>query len=130
VADLYDRSRPSYPEALVDDVVEYAGAAVADPALEIGAGTGKATVRSEDGVWSTEILGAAGFDGAEVRRYRWYHDYATDEYLALLGTHSACLVLDPPQRRRLLTEIGTAIDRRGGSFRMPYVTVLGLARAA
>lgn len=39
-ADLYDASRPSYPDALVDDLM-----ARCDPArmLEIGAGTGKAT---------------------------------------------------------------------------------------
>lgn len=41
VAELYDRSRPSYPAALVDDVIAYAGSA---DALEVGAGTGKATV--------------------------------------------------------------------------------------
>lgn len=41
VAQLYDRARPSYPEALVEDVIELAGA---DSALEVGAGTGKATM--------------------------------------------------------------------------------------
>ena len=43
VADLYDRARPSYPSALVDDVLEFAGAGPGDRALEVGAGTGKAT---------------------------------------------------------------------------------------
>lgn len=41
VAELYDRTRPSYPEELVDDVLAAAGTG---PALEVGAGTGKATV--------------------------------------------------------------------------------------
>jgi SAM-dependent methyltransferase len=41
VAELYDRARPSYPEALIDDVLALAGSG---PALEVGAGTGKATV--------------------------------------------------------------------------------------
>lgn len=43
VAELYDRSRPSYPEALIDDLL---GLAILDGgrrALEVGAGTGKAT---------------------------------------------------------------------------------------
>jgi hypothetical protein len=40
-ADLYDAVRPGYPEALIDDVVAAAGPG---PALEVGAGTGKATV--------------------------------------------------------------------------------------
>jgi len=39
-AELYDAARPSYPEALVDDVLARGGKRV----LEIGAGTGKATV--------------------------------------------------------------------------------------
>ena len=45
MADLYDHARPSYPSALVDDVLDYAGAVAAATvrALEVGAGTGKAT---------------------------------------------------------------------------------------
>ena len=43
VADEYERVRPGYPPALVDDVLAYAGPA-GRPALEVGAGTGKATV--------------------------------------------------------------------------------------
>jgi SAM-dependent methyltransferase len=46
VAELYDSSRPSYPTALVDDALAYAPPAGAGPirVLEVGAGTGKATV--------------------------------------------------------------------------------------
>ncbi len=40
VAELYERVRPAYPEALVQDVIALSGA---DRALEVGAGTGKAT---------------------------------------------------------------------------------------
>src|SRR6202011_1770021 len=43
VAELYDRVRPSYPCALVDDILEFSGARAGAHALEIGAGTGKAT---------------------------------------------------------------------------------------
>jgi trans-aconitate methyltransferase len=39
-AELYDAVRPSYPDALADDVISRAGRRM----LEIGAGTGKATV--------------------------------------------------------------------------------------
>jgi SAM-dependent methyltransferase len=190
VADLYDEARPSYPSALVDDVLEYAGAAgaTANRVLEVGEGTGKATTlfadrgldvlaiepsaamariarrncaaydnvtieetefeqwrppghefrlvfsgqawHFEGDVWSPEIAGASGFDGAEVRRYQWHSNYTTAEYVALLGTHSACLILDPPEREGLLSDIAAAIDGRGGSFRMTYVTLLGLARAS
>lgn len=42
VADLYDRVRPSYPKALVRDVLQFSGRQ--DPlVLEVGGGTGKAT---------------------------------------------------------------------------------------
>jgi protein-L-isoaspartate O-methyltransferase len=43
VADLYDRARPSYPPALIDELIEYAALAPPARILEIGAGTGKAT---------------------------------------------------------------------------------------
>ncbi|MCW2525942.1 MAG: methyltransferase [Pseudonocardiales bacterium] len=42
VASAYERFRPGYPDELVDEVLAYAGRAVGT-ALEIGAGTGKAT---------------------------------------------------------------------------------------
>jgi SAM-dependent methyltransferase len=42
VASSYERYRPGYPDALVDEVLAYAGRPVRT-ALEIGAGTGKAT---------------------------------------------------------------------------------------
>ena len=44
VADLYDEVRPSYPPALVDDVIALAPMSKPRRALEVGAGTGKATV--------------------------------------------------------------------------------------
>ena len=43
IAELYDRARPGYPEALVDDVVALSGIAPGGRILEIGSGTGKAT---------------------------------------------------------------------------------------
>lgn len=43
VAPLYDRARPGYPDQLVNDVLAFAEAQAGDRALEVGAGTGKAT---------------------------------------------------------------------------------------
>jgi SAM-dependent methyltransferase len=43
VAEQYDASRPSYPDALFDTVMSLADLRRGDAALEIGAGTGKAT---------------------------------------------------------------------------------------
>ncbi len=41
---LYDKARPSYPEQLVSDVIEYAAIPPDGRILEIGCGPGKATV--------------------------------------------------------------------------------------
>jgi ubiquinone/menaquinone biosynthesis C-methylase UbiE len=43
VADLYDRARVGYPEALFDDLMTAAALSPGDAMLEIGSGTGKAT---------------------------------------------------------------------------------------
>jgi SAM-dependent methyltransferase len=43
VAELYDRHRPTYPPALVDDLIADARLGNGDRVVEVGAGTGKAT---------------------------------------------------------------------------------------
>jgi SAM-dependent methyltransferase len=43
-AELYDRARPGYPSELFDDLAELAGLGPGARVLEIGAGTGQATV--------------------------------------------------------------------------------------
>ncbi len=45
VAETYDRARPGYPSQLVDDVLAYAELGAPDRVLEVGCGTGKATVQ-------------------------------------------------------------------------------------
>src|SRR6266516_5867243 len=45
VAETYDRARPGYPPALVDDVISFARLDAHDSVLEVGCGTGKATVQ-------------------------------------------------------------------------------------
>jgi SAM-dependent methyltransferase len=44
VAELYDRARPTYPAVVFDDLEELAGLEPGSRVLEIGPGTGKATV--------------------------------------------------------------------------------------
>ncbi len=44
VAELYDRVRPGYPEPLIDDVVRLSGIPAGGAILEVGSGTGKATL--------------------------------------------------------------------------------------
>ncbi|MGH2872344.1 MAG: class I SAM-dependent methyltransferase [Solirubrobacteraceae bacterium] len=43
VADAYERHRPDYPPALIDDLLTLAGLTAGERALEVGSGTGKAT---------------------------------------------------------------------------------------
>jgi len=43
VAELYERTRPGYPDGLFDAVLEFGDLHPGDRALEVGAGTGKAT---------------------------------------------------------------------------------------
>lgn len=44
LADAYDEVRPGYPEAVFDRIVEYGGLDASSSLLEVGTGTGKATV--------------------------------------------------------------------------------------
>jgi SAM-dependent methyltransferase len=43
IADQYEAARPSYPDGVFDTIIEYGGLRAGDSALEVGAGTGKAT---------------------------------------------------------------------------------------
>jgi ubiquinone/menaquinone biosynthesis C-methylase UbiE len=45
VAETYDRALPSYPQRLVDDVVSVASLGARGRVLEVGCGTGKATLQ-------------------------------------------------------------------------------------
>lgn len=44
VAELYDRARPRYPEAVIDDLIQLSGLPKGGRVLEIGCGTGVATL--------------------------------------------------------------------------------------
>ncbi|MEZ4503818.1 MAG: class I SAM-dependent methyltransferase [Dehalococcoidia bacterium] len=44
IAELYHDARPDYPEAIFDDIVAFAGLEAGSHVLEVGAGTGKATL--------------------------------------------------------------------------------------
>ena len=81
IAEQYDTYRPSYPDALFDTIVEFGDLHAGDRALEIGAGTGKATagfVRRGLDVHALEpspgmaaVLRAKGVDAEETLFEHW-----------------------------------------------------------
>lgn len=240
-AELYDAARPSYPDALADDVLAVAGRRV----LEIGAGTGKATavfarrgasvvaiepgaslaavlrrntrgrdvtvvettfeawpierrfdvvmsaqaihwidpavrytkaaavldpggalavVRNENAIADPELRGeldaayarwlgnpdrsgsleevvestrrelvgdiaaSGSFGPVEMRRYPWTATYTTPQYLDLLDTYSDHATLPADRRDGLRRDVAAALDRRGGTLEIPYVSLAFLAR--
>jgi SAM-dependent methyltransferase len=69
VPELYDRARPLYPPQLFDDLVAYAGLDATSRVLEIGCGTGQATLPlAERGLEVVCVELGAGL--AEVARRR------------------------------------------------------------
>jgi SAM-dependent methyltransferase len=82
IAEQYDEYRPSYPDALFDAIIEFGELHAGDRALEIGAGTGKATagfVTRGLGVHALEpspamaaILRAKGVETEEILFESWY----------------------------------------------------------
>ncbi len=79
--------------------------------------------------WRTEIASAPRFDNPEMQAFPWSCAYSTEEYVALLRTHSDHHLLEREQRETLLAAVAEVIDRAGGVLRLPYVTELCLARA-
>jgi SAM-dependent methyltransferase len=80
VAELYDRHRPTYPDAVVDDLVELAALSPGSSVLEIGAGTGKATsmfaargmrvvaIEPSDEMAAVARRACAAFDGVRIEQ--------------------------------------------------------------
>ncbi len=75
-----------------------------------------------------EFRDGTNFTDVDARVYEWSQRYTTDEYLALLGTHSDHILLPAEARERLFKRVAEAIDAAGGSFELTYQTLLCLAR--
>ena len=77
VAVQYDRARPDYPAELFADVLEFAGFGAHDRVLEVGAGTGKATVGFV-GAGAEVVALEPSAEMADVARARFAGDDVAD----------------------------------------------------
>ncbi len=109
IAEAYDRYRPTYPDALFDDIRSYADLAPDDRILEIGCGTGRATVPLA--AWGNPLLAiepapamadiaranVRSFTNAEVRTAR-LEDGIESGSFGLVASAQAWHWLDPVTR--------------------------------
>jgi len=65
IAEIYDEVRPSYPEELIQDVISKTNLKLKDMLLDIGAGTGKATIQFAEEGFSVHAI-ELGEDMAEI----------------------------------------------------------------
>ncbi len=124
VALLYHEARPGYPEELIDDVVAFSGIGEGGRILEVGCGTGKATLPFarrgyrmtciEPGEKLAEIASAecAAFPDVEVKLARFEDWLLEQEAFDLLIAAQAFHWVDPETG---YTRAGAAL-RRGGAL--------------
>ena len=70
------------------------------------------------------IREAGGFGEPEQWRYDWERSYTRDEWLEQLPTTGMLTRLPPDTLAELLSDVGAALDRLGGTFTMQYATVV------
>jgi SAM-dependent methyltransferase len=116
-AEAYDRYRPSYPQALYDDIRAYADLAPDDQVLEVGCGTGRGTVFFA--AWGNTVLALepapamadlaarnlAAFDNVEVRTTRFEDAGISSNAFGLAACVQAWHWLDPDARARLFADV-------------------------
>jgi SAM-dependent methyltransferase len=70
------------------------------------------------------IREVGGFSEPEQWRFEWEHTYTRDEWLDQLPTLGSLTRFPADRLGEVLDGVGAAIDALGGSFTMPYVTVV------
>jgi SAM-dependent methyltransferase len=123
VPELYDRARPSYPAELFDDLTALAGLRAGDRILELGPGTGKATlalaergfrvvgVELGEGLATVARRNLAAFRTVEIVSVpfeRWETDERFDAVVAFTAFHW----IDPEVRYEKSAEL----LREGGAL--------------
>ncbi len=136
VAALYDRARPSYPAALIDDLMAWEPREV----LDVGCGTGKAarlvaergcdvlgvelrSVTVDGGDRSAAFEESGRYSAVEARAYPWDAVYDRASWLDYMATHSDHVRLPDVERRALLDAVGDLIDAQGGTLTYHFSTV-------
>lgn len=72
--------------------------------------------------------GPHGFIDVTVRTHRQVVPYTTASWVALLGTHSNHVMLEPERRAELHAAVADVIDAHGGAFDLVYRCDVWLAR--
>lgn len=70
------------------------------------------------------IRAAGAFGEPEQWRFDWEWTYTRDAWLDQIPTQGAFTRLPPAELAEVLEGVGAAIDAMGGSFTMPYATVV------
>jgi SAM-dependent methyltransferase len=86
------------------------------PALDV---YGSIFIQAADG-----IRAARAFSEPAQWRFDWDRIYSRDEWLDQLPTHGGHSQIPPAQLEQILAGMGAAVDAVGGSFTMPYATVV------
>ena len=77
-----------------------------------------------------EVLESSLFESVQIERRPWEFMMSKESYCRLLNTFSYHRSLPPIQKDRLISQIGKAVERAGGSITIYFENVLVLAKAA
>jgi trans-aconitate methyltransferase len=80
--------------------------------------------------WARSDIADSGlFTGTEVHEWHRHPVFTKEQYLSLVRTFSTYRQHPADYQRRVMTNLGTAIDSWGGTLRMDIHTILVLGRA-
>jgi SAM-dependent methyltransferase len=76
-----------------------------------------------ESMWVGEINASGLFGTVHRGRFPWSATYTAEQYIALLDTYSDHATQPDDKREPLYADIRAAIERRGGSVEIPYMTL-------